>query len=66
MKQYIKKNAPLLGVLALAVIVSLFVIAARWQVENKNKSYDVVLDYIALEWLAEQSDHDIAWWLYEF
>ena len=66
MKQYIKRNAPLLGVLALAVIVSLFVIAARWQVENKNKTYDVVLDYIELEWLAEQSDHDIAWWLNEF
>ena len=64
--KYIKRNAPLLGVLALAVIVSLFVIAARWQVENKNKTYDVVLDYIELEWLAEQSDHDVAWWLNEF
>ncbi|MDE7220200.1 MAG: hypothetical protein K2O45_11350, partial [Oscillospiraceae bacterium] len=66
MKQYIKRNAPLLGLLALAVVASIFVIACRWQVENKNKTYDVVLDYIELEWMAEQSDHDIAWWLNAF
>ena len=66
MKQYMKRNGILLGLTALAVIVSIFVIASRWQVENKNKTYDVVLDYIELEWMAEQSGHDVSWWLNEF
>lgn len=66
MKQYMKRNAPLLGLVALTVVVSLFVIAARWRVESANKTYDVVLDYIELEWMAEQSGHDVAWWLNEF
>ena len=66
MKQYMKRNGILLGLTALAVIVSIFVIASRWQVENKNKTYDVVLDYIELEWMAEQSGRDVSWWLNEF
>ncbi len=66
MKQYVKRNALLLGLLALSVLVSVVVIAARWGVESRNKTYDVVLDYIELEWMAEQSEHDVAWWLDEF
>jgi len=66
MKQYLKKNAPLLGVLALTVVISIIVIAGRWRAENNNKTYDIVLDYIELERMAEQSDHDISWWLDEF
>lgn len=66
MKQYIKRNGILLAVLALTILVSIAVVAGRWQVENKNKSYDVVLDYIELEWMAEQSGHDVEWWLKEF
>ena len=66
MKQYMKRNAPLLGVLVLTVIVSVIVIAGRWQAESKNKTYDVVLDYGELEAMVEQSDYDISWWLDEF
>ena len=66
MKQYIKRNRILLGVLALTVIVSIFVVAARWRVESTNKTYDIVLDYNELEWMAEQSGHDVEWWLKEF
>ena len=66
MKQYIKKNALPLAILALTVTVSLFVIAGRWQVEAANKTYDIILDYTELEWMAEQSGHDTAWWLKEF
>lgn len=66
MKQYMKRNAPLLGVLAIAVIISIAVIAGRWQAENKNKVYDTVLDYNEFELMVEQSDHDIDWWLSEF
>ena len=66
MTQYIKRNALLLGVLAVTVIVSIIMVAGRWQVENKNKTYDTVLDYSELEWMVEQSEHDVSWWLNEF
>ena len=63
MKQYIKKNAILLVLLAAAVAVSVAVIAGRWQVEADNKQYDIIVDYGELELMAEQSDHDVTWWL---
>ena len=34
--------------------------------ESENKTYDVVLDYTELELMAEQSDHDVSWWLEQF
>lgn len=66
MKQYLKTNRVLLALLAAAVAVSLWVVARRWGVEAENKTYDVVLDYTELELLAEQSDHDVSWWLAQF
>lgn len=66
MKAFVKENRVLLALLALTVLVSLTVIAGRWQVESANKTYDVVIDYSELEALAEQSEHDIDWWLREF
>ena len=66
MKKYLKSNRILLILLSLTVLVSSFVIAQRWQVENSNKSYDVVLDYNELELLAEQSEHPVTWWLEQF
>ena len=59
-------NRVLLVLLAAAVAVSLWVIARRWSVESENKTYDVVLDYTELELMAEQSDHDVSWWLEQF
>ena len=56
MKQYVKTNKILLALLALCVLVSLAVIARRWQAEASNKRYDVVLDYSEMELLAEQSE----------
>lgn len=66
MRQYMKTNRVLLVLLAAAVAVSLWVIARRWSVESENKTYDVVLDYTELELMAEQSDHDVSWWLEQF
>ena len=66
MRQYLKMNRVLLVLLAAAVAVSLWVIARRWSVESENKTYDVVLDYTELELMAEQSDHDVSWWLEQF
>lgn len=66
MKRFLKTNRLLLILLAAALLVSLTVIASRWQVENGSKTYDVVLDYNELELLAEQSEHDVTWWLEQF
>lgn len=66
MKSFTKANRILLALLAVAVLVSLTVIARRWQIESENKIYDVILDYNELELLAQQSDEDISWWLEQF
>lgn len=66
MKQYIRKNAILLVLLAAAVAVSAAVIAGRWRVESNNKQYDMIVDYNELELMAEQSDESVEWWLEQF
>ena len=66
MKSFTKATRILLALLAVAVLVSLTVIARRWQIESENKIYDVILDYNELELLAQQSDEDISWWLEQF
>ena len=66
MKSFTKANRILLALLAIAVLVSLTVIARRWQIESENKTYDVILDYNELELLSQQSDEDINWWLEQF
>ena len=66
MKQYIKTNRILLVLLALCVLVSVAVVGQRWRAENRNHTYDIVLDYTELQRMAEQSGHDEAWWLAQF
>ena len=66
MKQYVRTNKILLGLLALCVAVSLAVTGRRWQAEAGSKTYDIVLDYSEIELLAEQSEHDVSWWLEQF
>ena len=66
MKSFTKANRILLALLAAAVLVSMTVIANRWQVESENKTYDVILDYNELELLAEQSEENVQWWLQQF
>ena len=66
MKQFIKNNIIILVAIAFCAAISLGVIFARMGVEGKNKTYDIILDYAELELLAEQSEHDVAWWMNEF
>lgn len=66
MKQYFQRNKILIALTAAALLVSLAVIAARWQVEAENKTYDVILDYTEMALLAEQSEHDVLWWMEQF
>ncbi len=66
MKILIKENKMLLIIIAIAAIVSFISIGGRISVEHQNKTYDIVLDYNEMEGMAEQSDHDVTWWLKEF
>ncbi len=66
MKQFVKSNAILLLVIAVCAAIGFGAIFARADVERRNKTYDVVLDYSELELLSEQSEHPISWWLNEF
>ncbi len=66
MKLLIKENKILLAIIVVAVLISFITIGGRISVENQNKSYDIVLDYNEMEAMAQQSDHDVSWWLNEF
>ncbi|HVI40821.1 MAG TPA: DUF5693 family protein, partial [Anaerovoracaceae bacterium] len=66
MKLLIKENKILLIIIAIAVIVSFITIGGRISVESRNKTYDIVLDYNEMKAMAEQSDHNVSWWLNEF
>jgi len=66
MQLLIKENKVLLIIIAIAVMVSFLIIGGRFSVENRNKTYDIVLDFNEIKAMADQSDHDVAWWLSEF
>jgi hypothetical protein len=66
MKLLFKENKILLIIIVAAVLVSFITIGGRISVESRNKTYDIVLDYNEIKAMADQSDHDISWWLNEF
>jgi len=66
MRLLIKENKILLTIIAVAVIIAAVVIGGRAEIESKNKTYDIVLDYNEVKAMADQSDHDVSWWLDEF
>jgi len=66
MRLLLKENKILLLIICLALIVSFIVIGGRMEIENNNKSYDIILDYNEIEAMAAQSEHDISWWLKQF
>ncbi len=66
MRLLVKENKILLTVILVSVIISMIAIGGRIAVEKQNKTYDIVLDYAEMEIMAEQSDHDLSWWLSEF
>lgn len=66
MKVFFQENKIVLALLALVLLGCLFVIAGRFGVESKNKTYDIVLDYNEIETMAQQSDEDVSWWLSKY
>ena len=66
MKLLIRENKILLAIIVIAVIISFVTIGGRISTENGNKTYDIVLDYSEIKAMADQSDHDVSWWLNEF
>ena len=66
MKAYIKENKIFFLFIALAVLAALIVAGQRMAVEKADRSVDIVLDAKEVELMAEQSTHDMTWWLKEF
>lgn len=66
MKEYLHQNKFLALGIGLVLIVCLIIIIGRFNVENSDKTYDVVLDFNEIEAMAIQSDHDVNWWFQEF
>lgn len=66
MRLIIKQNKILFIIIGIALIVSFVAIGGRMQVEGHNKTYDIVLDYKEIQAMADQSDHDVKWWLKQF
>ncbi|WP_027398791.1 DUF5693 family protein [Anaerovorax odorimutans] len=66
MKTFIKENKILLLIIVVAIIAAVSVLIGRFNVESKNKVYDIVLDYSEIEEMANQSEHDVAWWFNQF
>ncbi|MFZ5354460.1 MAG: DUF5693 family protein [Bacillota bacterium] len=54
-------------IIAAFIIISIIsVLSVAWQrmqVEDNNKSVEIVLDYVQFRQVAEQSEHDLLWWL---
>jgi len=66
MANFLKKNKIFIIIMAVCVAAAVFVMFERAQIESENKTYDIVIDYNELEKLAEQSEHDLSWWLSKF
>lgn len=62
---FIKNKIIVIGIVAI-LMIAFSIIGGRGMTESGNKTYDVVLDYNELVAMADQSDHDVSWWLNEF
>lgn len=66
MTEFFRKNRILIVGMMIPFLLAALIIGSRMGVESKNKQVDVVLDYNEIEAMAEQSDHDLSWWLQFF
>lgn len=66
MKAFFDTNKILILGIVAVLLVAFSIIGNRFTAEKANDAYDVVLDYNELVAMAEQSDHDVSWWLKEF
>ncbi|MGI6731505.1 MAG: DUF5693 family protein [Anaerovoracaceae bacterium] len=66
MKLLVKENKILFSIIVLALIIALITIGGRLLTESRNKTYDIVLDYNEIKAMADQSEHDVSWWLRQF
>ncbi len=66
MKEYIRENRIFLIIILIGLIAALVAIGQRFGVEADNRTVDIMVDYEEISLMAEQSDHDVSWWLAEF
>ena len=63
MKKWFKNNLILLIIAAVGIAAAIGIVAGRAVIEQKNKTYDIVMDYSSLCEMADQSEEDIEYWL---
>ncbi|MBB6218806.1 MFS family permease [Anaerosolibacter carboniphilus] len=61
-----KKNGIILIILMIGLVVSSLTAFERISIEGQNKTVDITVDYLEIEKLAKQSDHDMKWWFSQF
>lgn len=66
MKAWMKRYAVPLLLLLVGTATALGIIIQRVQVDEENKTYDIVMDYASLEEMVEDSDQDMDFWLSYF
>jgi hypothetical protein len=66
MKKLLWENKLLVGIITIAIIIAIIIVAGRANVEKNAKTYDIILDFTEISQMAAQSDHDVAWWINEF
>jgi hypothetical protein len=61
-----KIDKTVLLIICLTLLVGLFTIYQRVEVEKQYKTAEIVLDYNEMEKFADSSEKDLSWWLKEF
>lgn len=63
---FFREHKLLFAVIGIALIACTIMCCFRWSVESKAKKVDFVYDYEEMTKLADQSDHDVTWWMEKF
>lgn len=66
MKNGFRKYGVLLILICLGIAAALVTVLTRIQVEEANKTYDIVMDYSSLNEMVKASDEDMEFWLEYF
>ena len=63
MKKWCRQNIILLILVAVGIAAAIGIVTGRTIIEQKNMTYDIVMDYSSLCEMADQSEEDIEYWL---
>ena len=62
----LKIDKIVLGLIALSLLVGIYTVYQRVEIEKQYKTAEIILDYVEMKKFADSSEHDLGWWLKEF